>query len=106
MSGLPSHIMSAEYRATLAEKGEEIYNDTLKPLLEPSHNKEYIAIHVDSEDYAIARSAREAARALLMRHPIDGRIFSRRIGSEPETGSLARMLAGEVVGAGYQRPKE
>jgi hypothetical protein len=82
----------------LTERGLAIYEQTLKTLLEPTQNGRFVAIHVDSEDYEVARTSADAIRAMLKRHPIDGKLVVRKIGDEPEYGLAARILAGEMQG--------
>ncbi len=81
----------------LSRRGLAIYETKLKALLEPEQNNKFVAIHVDSEDYAVARSSGDAMRAILKRHEADGRLVIRKIGSEPEYGLAARILAGEMM---------
>lgn len=81
----------------LTRLGLSIYEAKLRPLLEPQEIGHFVAIHVDTEDYAVVTSSGQATRALLRRHAIDGRIVVRKIGSEPEYGLLARMIAGELM---------
>lgn len=49
----------------LAEQARTLYSKKLKVLLEPEQNGKAVAIHVDSEDYAVADTHSEAARALV-----------------------------------------
>ncbi len=81
----------------LSARGEAIY-DTLRAQLEPAHERKFIAIHVDSGDYEIARTTVEAVRALRQRRPVDGRMFARKIGTEPEYGLAARILVSDSLG--------
>ena len=83
----------------LSRQGLALYDTKLKPLLEPEHNGQFVAIHVDTGDYATGRSSSVATQALLKRHPIDGRLVVRKIGPEPEFGLAARLLAGEMMAA-------
>jgi len=86
--------------ATLEEidaRGQAIYESKLKAQLEPAHNNEFVVIHVDTEDYAVARSFTRANREMLTRHPADGRLFGRKIGAEPEYGLAARILASDTT---------
>jgi hypothetical protein len=55
-----------------------------------------VAIHVDSGDYAVAATHSQAARALLARHPADGRTVTLTIGppTDIDLRLTARMLAG------------
>lgn len=84
----------------LTQLGLAIYETKLKPVLEPQEDGKFVAIHVDTEDYAVAPASGQATRALLRRHPIDGRVVVRKIGPEPEYGLLARMIAGELMAGG------
>jgi hypothetical protein len=79
----------------LGDKGQAIY-EKLKPILEPAHDRQFIAIHVDTGDYEIGRSASVAMRAMRERYPADGRLFIRKIGDEPEYHLAARILASEM----------
>lgn len=75
----------------LAEQARAIYEQRLKSLLEPDWNGQAVAIHVDTGDYAIGTSHRDAARALLARHEPDGRIVTLTIG--PPTDADLRLAA-------------
>lgn len=81
----------------LSRLGLAIYDQKLKSLLEPEYDNQFVAIHVDSGDYEVGRSSGAATQAILKRHPIDGRLVVRKIGSEPEYGLAARILAGEMM---------
>lgn len=74
----------------LTQSGLAVYEAKPKALLEPKDDGKFVAIYVDTEDYEVAPSSGQATRALLRRHPIDGRIVVRKIGPEPEYGLLAR----------------
>jgi len=91
-----SPLVSEEYLQELAERGQVIY-DRLKPALEPEFNGQHIAIHVDTEDYALAKFSTLAARELSHRHPVDGRIFSRQVGPGPDTDFVARHAAMDIL---------
>lgn len=88
-------LVSDEVMDELGQRGSAIY-EKLKPILEPAFDKKFVAIHVDTEDYEVGRSSGDAWRAMLKRRPVDGRLFIRKIGSEPEYGLAARMLAGQM----------
>src|SRR5437763_118671 len=93
-----SPLVSEAVLAELTERGQAIY-DKLKSQLEPEHNNRYVAIHVDTEDYAIGRNYSTALREILKRHPVDGRLFGRRIGSKPDYSLAARVLTSEMIKA-------
>ena len=80
----------------LAELGRTIYEDKLKSILEPNHNGEAVAIHVDTGDYALGNSHHAAAQALMVRHAADGRIVTLTIGLPTDTDSrlATRVAAG------------
>ena len=79
----------------ISERGAAIYAAQLKAAMEPQRNNQYIAIHIDSGDYAAAKTTAAATRELLRRHPADGRIYLRKIGDEPEYELAGRILSGE-----------
>ena len=83
----------------LSRQGLALYGAKLKALLEPQYNEQFVAIHVDTEDYAVGRTSSAATQALLKRHPIDGRLVVRKVGPEPEYGLAARLLMGEMMAA-------
>ena len=95
MSNLTEELRQ-ERNMALAELGETIY-DGLKEELEADHNGEYVAIHLDSGDFAIGRNGTAARKLLLTRHAPDGRTHTRRIGNDPDYGLLSRILPGELA---------
>lgn len=86
----PLTTMTDQEQEAFTKRGLAIYEEKLKPILEPEFDKKYVAIHVDTEDYEVADSSGNAMRK---RHP-EGRLLMRRIGNEPEWGLAARILAG------------
>ena len=79
----------------ISSRGEEIYAE-LQPVLEPEFDRHFVVIHVDTGDYEVAKSASAATRGIRFRHPIDGRLFLRKIGNDPEHGLAARLFASEL----------
>jgi hypothetical protein len=81
----------------LAERAEAIYEEKLKEKLEAEHSGKAVAIHVDTEDYAIGDNHRVAALSLLSRHAPDGRIVTLTIGppTEADLQLAARITAGQ-----------
>jgi len=78
----------------LAEQGRAIYEGTLKSVLEPEHNGEAVAIHIETGDYALGNSHSAAARALMARHAADGQIVTLTIGLATDADQrLARRVA-------------
>jgi hypothetical protein len=73
------------------ERSLQLYRARLSAQLEPSQNGKVVAIDAESGDYAVAKTAAEARRELLGRHP-DALVITRTIG--PETRQdLARRLS-------------
>ena len=90
-------LVSAEVLNELHSLGNKIYETHIKMKVEPQFDNQYIAIHVDSEDFEIGKSTGTATRALLKRHPADGRMYVRKIGRELEFGLIARLLSGDLL---------
>jgi hypothetical protein len=91
MNGLVSQDMLDELHA----KGSAVY-ERLRQSLESEHWNRFVAIHVDSGDYAVGKTAGEASRRLRALRQPDGRMFLRKIGNEPEYELSARILDGEM----------
>jgi len=83
----------------LSGRGQALYDAHLKSRLEPEHARRFVAIHVDTGKYAVARSSGEAVRAMRQRCPADGRLYVRRVGDEPEYGLAARILTSDMIAA-------
>ncbi len=77
----------------VSTKGLEIYESKLKDILEPDHNNDWVAIHVDSGDYAVARHRGDAVREIQSRHGIDGRLLATKIGPEPDFALASRLFS-------------
>jgi len=84
-----------EQREDIWERGEAIY-EKIKAKLEPAFNDQHVVIHVDTEDYVIAKLPTLATHAMLRRCPVDGRLFGRKIGPNPDTDRVAQIAALEV----------
>lgn len=70
----------------VTELGRKLYEERFRAILEPDRDGEYIAIHVDSGDYAIEKSSGLAVRAILPTHPADGRHTFARLAMSRNTG--------------------
>ena len=92
----PLTQMTDEEHEALTKRGLAIYEETLKPILEPAYDNKYVAIHVDTGDYEVADSTGDAMRAMRKRRT-EGRLLMRRIGNEPEWGLAARIMAGRLA---------
>ena len=62
-----------------ARRGREIYQQRLRPVLDPGRRGEVVAIDVDSDDYEVAADTLTAANQLLARRP-DAQVWCERIG--------------------------
>lgn len=96
MTPNPLATMTDEEHEALTQRGLAIYEDQLKPVLEPEFDGKYVAIHVDTGDYEVADSSGDAMRAMRKRRR-EGRLLMRRIGNETEWGLAARLLAGRLA---------
>lgn len=85
----------------LSKRGLAIYEEKLRPLLEPFHNNEFVSIHIGTEKYTLGASSGDALRAIRKHHP-HGWLVIVKIGNEPEWGLAARLLVGQMT-AGQQK---
>ena len=58
-----------EANETLALKGREIYNKSLKQVLEPKSKGKFVAIEVESGDYFLGSTITEAVNKGKHKHP-------------------------------------
>lgn len=66
--------------------GEEIYERRIAPQLEPAHVGEYVAIDVDSGDWALADDLLAASAKLRAEHPATVNIWLIRVGYDVVAG--------------------
>lgn len=92
-------LVSDAAREDISRRGQSLYDAQLKSRLEPEYVRRFVAIHVDTGEYAVARSSSEAVRAMRRRYPVDGRLYVRRVGDEPEYGLAARILTSDMIAA-------
>lgn len=74
--------MSNEKKSQLSELsrlGVKFYDEKLKPILEPEHNGEFIAIEPYSESYFIDKNSTQVALKALAEMP-DRKFYFARIG--------------------------
>jgi len=88
-------VTDEPFLSELARAARALYENNLRALLEPEYLGQAVAVHVDTADYAVAPTHREAARALLARHAPDGRIVTLTIG--PPTDADLRLAARMVA---------
>ena len=53
----------------IRERGEQIYEEVIRPKFEHSHRHQFVAIDAESEDFEIAAEEVPAIEELLIRHP-------------------------------------
>lgn len=92
----PLTTMTDEKDDVLYQQGLAIYDETLKSVLEPTYNNQYVAIHVASGEHAVAKSSGDAMRAMRKRQP-EGPLVIMQIGPEPEWSLAGRFLAGQMA---------
>lgn len=69
---MPNQINNNENSLTpeqVAERGQQIYNERLKAILEPSHHGKFVVIEVESGDYFVAGSVIEALGEAQKKYP-------------------------------------
>lgn len=76
--------------------GNPLY-ERLREQLGPGHERDYIAIHVDTGEYAVAPTSFDATNAVLAGRKPDGRLYIRRLSDEPNYSLASRILAGEMA---------
>ena len=91
----PNQLSDKPAPSSIGTRGTALYESTLQARLEPDYSGQFVAVHPDTQDYAVASTSADALRALYARHP-EGGLMVRRIGSEPEHGLAARLLAGDA----------
>lgn len=72
------------------------YNARLKPVLEPEHNGQTVAIHLETGNYAVAENGPLARRALREQQP-HGMLATVLVGPSDGSPLTNRMLASERV---------
>ena len=69
-------------RREAAKAGECLYEERLKPMLEPTHNGKLVAIHIPSREYFLGESLLEVSDRLREKYPqaAPGEIYARGVG--------------------------
>ncbi len=65
-------------RGDIGARGDAIYDETLKDLLEPAHKNEFVAIDVQTGAHAVGKTILEAVDALAAPRPET--VWIKRIG--------------------------
>ena len=69
----------AEFANEIAARGETIYREQIKDLVEDAHHGKFVIIDVDTGDYEIDKRDALASKRLLERRP-EGVLYGIRIG--------------------------
>ena len=67
-------------KAEIARLGKEIYERDIRSEVEAGHSGEYVAIDVESGDWAIANTEREASERLRVMRPGAVDVLMERVG--------------------------
>ena len=89
-------VPTEEEMERLSAKGRAIYDEKLKPVLEPEHNGQVVAIHLDTGDYAVAKNSPSATKAIRARHP-SGLLMVTDIGPARMDSLTLRMLGSQLL---------
>ena len=81
---------------TLNQRGMALYNVKIRPVVEPQYQGQHIAVHLDTGDYAVARTSSDARRALRARQP-DGLIMTTLIGADQMDQLSYRMMGASSI---------
>ena len=97
---MPNSLLSDEVMDDLSRRAHAFYAERLQSLLEPAHNGEFVAIHLDSEDYALGSTSSQARFALRERES-EGMIVTSKIGVVDD--ALAYRILASQLYAGQQK---
>jgi hypothetical protein len=61
--------MASNHSIELARRGQALYDERLRAVLEPSHLNEYVAIEPESGDCFLGQTVSEAIQAARATHP-------------------------------------
>ena len=91
-------ILSDDEMERMSRIGHAIYAEKLKAILEPEHNGEEVAIHLDTADYEVGPRRSRPHIALRKRHPEGGMIMLAEVGPPRLDDMLTlRILGGEAL---------
>lgn len=97
----PLYDWTPDEMLAFSDRGEAIYEERLKAILEPERSGEYVAIDPDSGEYAVGADLTAATQMLRRRRP-DGLFYTLKIGPDLGSPMAERMTAG---GAAVRRKK-
>jgi hypothetical protein len=88
--------MTDEELDDLSQRMHVIYDRQLRGALEPDHNGQFVAIHIDTGEYVVADTSSRARATLRDRQPI-GMIGTTKIGPSDDDSLAYRILAGQLL---------
>jgi hypothetical protein len=91
-----AELVSDEEMERFSALAAAIYREQLQATLEPVHNGEWVAIHVDSGDHALGSGSPDALQTIRKLHP-HGFVVTRLVGPERDDPTLYRMLASQLA---------
>lgn len=91
-----SQVDTTSIRERAAQIGESIYEQYLKPLLEPAYLGKYVAIHLPSREYFLGHSLLEAADHLRQKYPnaARGEVYARGVGQRVTIRARSPRIVG------------
>jgi len=78
MNGMKSTLPA---RGEIAARGERIYQERLRQVLEPAHEGKFVLINVESGEYEMGASHMAASKRARARWP-EGLLYAVRVGSD------------------------
>ncbi len=97
---MTNEILSEAVMDDLSRRAHAYYTERLQSLLEPVHNGEFVAIHLDSGNYTLGKTSSQARFALREREP-QGMIVTSKIGVVDDP--LAYRILASQLAAGQHR---
>ena len=94
-------LLNEEALAAFGERGRVLYDEKIKPLVEPEQNGKHIAVHLDTGDYALAANSPDALRVLRQRRP-DGIVMTTIVGPDQMDQLAYRMMGMARSSAGQK----
>lgn len=91
-----SQVDTTSIRERAAQIGESIYEQYLKPLLEPACLGQFVAIHIPSREYFLGHSLIEAADLLRRKYPnaARGEVYARGVGQRAAIRARSPRITG------------
>lgn len=93
-------LLNPDVLRKIGEETNALYEREIRPKVEPAEIGRKIAIHLETGDYTLGGTDKEARRALRLRHP-DGFVMTRIVGENETDGLATRMVnrQGKYLGA-------